>query len=357
MASEQSATARPFELGMSMLRPDDVTSEGLPITRRGYDRAYVDRLLQRTAEAYALTLKKNQSQREQLHALEADLAAAEGEAAASARSVAELMQKSSAGHDQSEKLRELEVRLSRSERARETALTELREASERASDLAGQMEALEQELRELRDLRAQPAPAEPAARPVVVDTPLGAEGEAAGLLLAAARAAEDIRVASRARALHTLKKARELAALVDAQAERERTALTESLERRAQAMREADEILAEAHRVDAEISARRAQIDREVEEALAEARRIDAEAQERRAQADHEAEEALAQARAEADRLVSGSEAARDRMRDLLSDALALLETEAAPESDPLQESLVDDLSSRLHETSEPTSG
>ena len=57
MAAEQAQVTKPFELGMSMLRPDEVTSEGLPLARRGYDRGYVDRLLQRTAEAYALTLK------------------------------------------------------------------------------------------------------------------------------------------------------------------------------------------------------------------------------------------------------------------------------------------------------------
>src|SRR5215210_3913650 len=93
MASEQSAAARPFEVGVSMLRPEEVTSDGLPVALRGYDRGYVDRLLQRAAQAYGLTLTKNQSQRERLLALEADLAAAEGEAAASARAVAELMQK------------------------------------------------------------------------------------------------------------------------------------------------------------------------------------------------------------------------------------------------------------------------
>ena len=73
------------QFGMSALRPDDVTSRGLPVVMRGYDREGVDRLLARVAEAYALTLRQSLSQRERLRSLEADLAAAEGEAAATRR--------------------------------------------------------------------------------------------------------------------------------------------------------------------------------------------------------------------------------------------------------------------------------
>jgi DivIVA domain-containing protein len=378
-----------------MLRPDDVTSDGLPVTLRGYDREHVDRLLQRTAEAYDVTLSKNQSQRERLLALEADLAAAEGEAAASSRAVAELMRKTPAA-DQDQEIQRLQGVLQQAERERDEALADLREASERASTLMGQVEALEYD-------RRTPGRQAPLASMVAKDT-VGGEGEAAELLIAATRAAEDVRLASRARALRTLTKARELATLVRAETDREHEALAASRERRAQAESMAEELLAEANRVDGEIANRRRQLDleveervaavsqleaeaqerrawadREVEERLSEARRVDrevverleranrdaeeriaaarradAEAQERRASAEREAEETLAQARAEAERLVAGVEEERTRMRDLLSGALAMLGTETAPDEDAGRESLVGDLSSRVHESQDP---
>ncbi len=316
MASEQTAASKPFELGDSVLRPDEVTTEGLPLAMRGYERESVDRLVKRVADAYATTLRKNQSQRELIRSLEADLDGAQAEAAASARSVAELMQASArtAGGEgpTSAELRELETRLEGAERERDTAIADLRVATERADALAGQMKSLESDRR------------------VREGTTVGADstdGEAARLLLAAVRAAEDVRSASRARALRTLTKARELAALVEAQAERERTAL-------------------------AETQARRTRAEQEAEERRAEARRVDAEIEERRRQLEHE-EEGLAQARAEADHVVLESEEERRRLRELLAGALASLDTEVSAPSD----SLVDDLSTRLHETAEPAGG
>jgi hypothetical protein len=258
------------------------------------------------------------------------------------------------------------------------------------------LEALEHE----RRMHAEQAPLPS----MVVRDPVDGEGEAAELLIAATRAAEDVRLGSRARALRTLTKARELAALVRAEADREREALADSRERRAQVESMAEEMLAEATRVDGEIANRRRQIDLEVEERLAavsqieveaqerrawadreveerlsearrvdaevverleranrdaeerlaEARRADAEAQERRASVEREAEETLARARAEANRLVAGVEEERNRMRDLLSGALAMLDTETALDEDAAPESLIDDLSSRVHESQDP---
>jgi len=317
MASERAAAALPFETGTSTLRPVDVTSEGLPVAMRGYDRERVDRLLERVAEAYASALRQHKSQRERLRSLEADLAAAEGEAAASARSVAELMQSSLAtGHPPPtrEALHRLEVRLVRSESEREQALADLRVVSERAAELGRNLETLEDEQR----VQAQAEAAQPAAAD-------GAEGDAARLLIAATRAAEDVRSASRARALHTLTKARELSALVHAQTERERVALAEMQERRMQLEREAEEILAEAGRVDAELQVRRAQFQLE-------------------------AEGILEGARAEAGRIVAATEGERQRVRELLAGALASLGVEAATPP----ESLVGDLSSLLYEKTHP---
>jgi DivIVA domain-containing protein len=274
------------------MRPEDVTNHDLPLAMRGYDRERVDRLLARVAEAYTLTWRQSEALRERLRSLEAELAAAEGEARASAKSVAELMQRSPAAKDQPPQTREardvLEVRLERSERAREQALADLRQMSEQASALGQRVEVLEDEL-----TRPQP--------PAEVAQPAVADGEAARLLVAATRAAEDVRDAARERALRTLTKARELSTLVQAQTERENLALAETQERREQVQREADEI--------------------------------------------------LARARAEADRVVVAIVEERHRVRELLAGALASLDAEGAASS----EGLIADLEVRLHETTEPT--
>ena len=294
-ASEKAAseTAASVPAGLTTVRPEDVTSTGLPVTMRGYDRDRVDRLLARVREAYALTLQQCQTLRDGQRSLKTELDAAEGEASASARSVAEQVRRSAAAEDQLQQAREaradLEARLERAESEREQALADLQEAAGRASDLGRRLEALENGL--LPPDRGE----------VTSPQSAGADGEAAQLLVAAARAAEDVRTASRARALRTLTKARDLAALVQAQTEREQAALVAAQERR-------DEVEREANRL-------------------------------------------LARAQAEADSFVMAIEDERRRVRELLTGALVSLDGESAAPP----ESLMTDLESRLHETTEPT--
>ena len=226
------------------------------------------------------------------------------------------------------------------------------------------------------DARAQPAAPSRATPP---------DEEAARLLVASARAADDVREASRAEALRTLTEAREASALVEAQTERERAALAEIRERRAQVEREAEELLAETGRVEDEIQERRARAEREAEELLAraqaEADRVLAGAgQERRVQAEREAEELLARARAEADRvaaeteerrgqvareadearlraneadrIVAAAEKERQRVRKLLAGAIASLDVDARAAAPP--ENRVGE-APRLPDPTEPT--
>jgi DivIVA domain-containing protein len=280
---------------MSTLRPEDVTSHGLPVAMRGYDKERVDRLLARVAEAYALTWQQSQALRERLRSLEAELDAAEGDARASAKSVSELVQRSATAEDQLTQIGvardELGVRLERSESERKQAVGDLREMTERASDLDRRVEAFEDAQRR----RGQNGAEVP--RPAVTD------GEATLLLVAAARAAEDVRAASRERALRTLTKARERALQLHAEAELERQALAEVQERRERVEQEADEILAGA--------------------------------------------------RAEAERVNASIEDERRRVRELLTGALAALDTGESPQSDDL----LLDLASRVREAGEADSG
>jgi len=109
--------------------------------------------------------------------------------------------------------------------------------------------------------RVQAQAQEPVAAPAAPD------GEAAGLLVAVARTAEEVRDASRA-----LAEARELSALVEAQTEREQAALAEIQERRGLVERELDEILAQTEHERtalAEMHVRRGQVEREADEILA----------------------------------------------------------------------------------------
>lgn len=210
--------------------------------------------------------------------------------------------------------------------------------------------------------------------------------EAARLLVASARAADDVREAARAEALRTLREAREASALVEAQTERERVILAEITERRVQAERDAEELLAEAGRVEGEMQERRAAAEREAERILAEAMaeadrvlttadaehrvlvereaeavlaearadadRIGAELEERRKKLDAEAEEIRVRGR-EADRIVAATETERLRVRELLAGAIASLEVDQQARAHH-PESLAGDLASRLHGTTEP---
>ncbi len=279
-------------LGMSTLSPEEVTSHELPVALRGYDREHVDRLLARIADAYALTWRQSQSLRERLRTLEAVLEAAEAEAAVSAKTVAELMRRPATEEQQLARVREahdeLEALLEISESERKQALTDLEQMSERASELGKRLEAAENERSTLLQQHVERG------------SPPVADGEAVELLVAAARAAEDVRTASRARALRTLTRARELSTRVHAETERESAAL-------------------------AELQARRDQIERE-------------------------ATEIIAAARAEADRAAAANADQRHRVRELLSGALAQLDTGAAS----LPDGLLAELQSPLRETTEP---
>jgi DivIVA domain-containing protein len=340
---------------LNTLDPAEVTNHGLPVAMRGYDKDRVDRHLARVADAYVLVLRRYTAQQDRLRSLEDELDAAVGEARASAKSVAELMQRSPTTKGQPAQTREppdeLEARLERSETGREQALADLREASERASDLGRRLEAFEDEQRQREQAVAE------VAQPAVAD------GEAATLLVVAARAAEDVRNASRERALRTLTKARERAMQFQVEADRERAALVEMQDRRTQLEREANEILAQARdgmererAALAEMEERREQLEREAHETLAQARADAdreraalAEMEERREQLGHEADEILAQARADADRVVAAIEEERQRVRELLTGALTSLDVEAKAHP----EGLVGDLSSRLQESTE----
>lgn len=294
-APETPAPAEPaakLDSGSGLLRPEDVTSKGLPVSMRGYDRERVDRLLARIAEGYAQTSQQGQALRVRLRSLEEELEAAKGEARASAKAVAELVQRAATAEDQLahvEQARDdLQARFDRSESERQQATSELREATERASALGKRVESLEGAQRgRWHDEAAVPAPS-------------AADGEATLLLVAAARAAEDVRVASRDRALRTLLQARARETRLRAEVAREQAALAELNERREVAERESAEILAAAQ--------------------------------------------------SEAARASSAIEDERRRVRELLTGALSALDTAVAPHSSDL----VDDLSSRLHEAGDP---
>jgi len=323
-SSEAHAAASPSEPGVGALRPEDVTKHRLPVVMRGYDREQTDRLLERLAEAYLLAWREGAALRERVGLLEDDLAAARGEAQASSKSVAELIQRGSTAGDQLAQTRksrdELAAKLDAAERDRKQAVTELREVSERASDLERRLDNLRQRREGEVHRAGQPAVA---------------ESEVAALLIAATRAAEDVREASRGRALRTLLRARERAAQLRDEAEHERAAAAEMLERRGQAEREANEILAglEERREQAE------QAERKASEMLAEA-------ETRRIQAERDANEILAGARGEAERLVTSVEDERHRVRKLLVGALESLDAEG--KTPP--EGLVADLSTRLQD-------
>jgi DivIVA domain-containing protein len=298
-----------------MLRPEDVTRHDLPLAMRGYDREQVDRFLHRVSEAYLLTWRQALALRERLRTLEEELFHAESELSAGSKEVADLVQRCSTAEDELTQTRklgsELSAKLERSEYERKEALLDVQVASERASDLEKQLQAYG------NGQRRQDAEAD-------ADGP--ADEGAATLLVAAVRAAEDVREASRGRALRTLVKARERAALLHGEAERERLALAEALERRERAEREANQ-LSEGIREEAE------------RERLALA-----EALERRELAEREAGEIVERARLEAERVVASVEEERLRMRELLSGALQSLDADSTPSTD----GLVADLASRL---------
>ena len=280
MSSRPSTSETGLTGGLDVLRPDDVTSDGLPIAMRGYDRNRVDRLLSRVSQDYLHVWLQRDTLRERLRSLEAEVQAAEGEARASATSVAELVQRVATVERELAQTRaakeELEARLARSEGEREEAVRR-----------AGAVE--------------RPGPG-PAASATPAPPQPRTDGEAARLLLSAARAAAELRDSARERAQNTLRAARERAASLAAETKRERSALAEMQERRREAERVADEV--------------------------------------------------LARARAEAEHVAAAIGEERDRVRSLLSRALASLDVGVEASS----ASLLADLSARLRETGETDS-
>jgi len=134
---------------MVALQPEDVTDIDLRRATRGYDKAQVDRHLARVADAYALSLRRCEQLQELLRSLEDELDAAVGEAEASAREVARLIQRSPTTQapplETDKVLDKLEARLTRSENEREQALVDLRQMSEHASELGQLLQVLEAE--------------------------------------------------------------------------------------------------------------------------------------------------------------------------------------------------------------------
>ena len=335
---EQPPITSPFEpgTGKGMLRPEDVTSHDLPVGMRGYDREHVERFLHRVSEAYLLTWRQALALRERLRLLEEELAEAHGEAEVSSKAVSELVQRCSTAEDhltqarsahaelvakaelaESERKKavdshaELAAKVELAESEREKAVAEVRELTERAAEMEKRLETS--------------AAASSGSTVLELPSDADAETEAANLLVAAARAAEDVRVGSRRRAVRTLVKARERAALIQSEADREQEALAAAQEALAAAQHASDlaqQELAVAH--------------------------------ERREKAEAEAEEILARAQAQADRVVTSVEDERARMRELLSGALASLEAEVSTHVDDAgitaSEDLVSDLATRLQE-------
>jgi hypothetical protein len=183
------------------------------------------------------------------------------------------------------------------------------------------------------------------------------DGEAARLLVAAARAAEEVREASRLRALQTLTRARERARELDAETGRQRAVLAEMQQQRERAEREAAELIERARaEADSLLAAmeeeRRSQIENELAALHAETERERvalAALHEQRLQAEREADEIRARARAEAEGVVAAIELERRRVRELLSGAIASLDAGAGAGPD----NLAGDLASRLNERRE----
>jgi chromosome segregation ATPase len=317
------------------MRPESITCEGLPIVMRGYDRERADRLLSRVAEAYGYLVLQRDSLRARISSVEAELAAAEEEARASARSVAELVHRCASVDSELSATRsvrdDLTQRLSRVEAERAQALAELQASAGRAEELERRAHTLEQALRDR--LEAPPELPGQASEPAWASRFAGSEAEAARLLLEATRASEQLRETAREQMRTALKKARERVALVEGEAEREQARVAEMKERARRAEDAAEKTVSQA----------RAEVER------MEARVAEMEEWTRRAEG--EAEEILARAHAEAAGVASAVSEERDRVRLLLTGALASLDVSSQGASSG---DLVADLAARLQESSAP---
>lgn len=255
-----------------LLRLEDVTAEDLPVNVRGFDRHAVERRLARVADSYSLLLRQRDELRERLELAEAQVAAAEGEARVSAREVAALTHRSAAADD---------------------AVTAARRR-------VGELE------RALAEARRLP----PEGRPQQQTMP---EATAAELLLAARRAAEQVRASARQDARVALHKARARAEAISREADLQRRSLEQATAR---------------------VAALAAQAERE--------RQAAEEARARREEAEREAGHVLERARTEAERAFAVLGEQRRRVQSMLGQALEALG------GDDHSADVLDDLASRL---------
>lgn len=218
---------------LGALRPEDFAVVGVPTVIRGYERRRVEWLLLRASEAYAYVVRQRDAARDRIRSLEADAAAADGEARVSAASVAELTQR----------------------------LASAEEATRRA------VEAREKAEQRLLAVEAENDRTVSHADP---DT------EAASILVAAVRTAEELRQSSRARALATLTRARQRAAALAEEVDREERALGEARNRRAEAERVARELLDQARAEAERVAGERREAERLAAEIGDERRRVQA---------------------------------------------------------------------------------
>lgn len=159
------------------------------------------------------------------------------------------------------------------------------------------------------------------------------EEDASRLLLAAARAADDVRQTSRGRALDTLRRARERARRVDAEADAAKMAVAELDERLREAEEERAAIVAEGHAEAARIVAegrlaeeRASELERHAkvlyESREAEIERLAGEAaQQRRAEIDAEARDIVTAAQAQADEIAARADRVEEQSERLLMEA------------------------------------
>ncbi len=239
-APPRTGAAAPAVPDLGALRAEDFTVANVPTVMRGYERRRVEWLLLRASDAYAYVVRQRDTARERIRALEGEVAATESEARVSAASVAELVQQVAAEQETARRAiaarDEAERRLASMEDEHRQALADLQVATDRASS--------------------------------------DPDAEAASILVASVRAAEEIRRSSRARALATLARARERATAVAAEMEREQGALADARERRLDAERVAGELLERARAEAERVAMRRSETERLAAEVGDERRRV-----------------------------------------------------------------------------------
>jgi chromosome segregation protein len=278
-----------------LLRPEDVTTEDIPVAVRGYDRHSVDRRMGRIAESYERLLRQRDELRERVEADEARVVAAEDEAKVSARQVATLTQRGIVAEEQLAALRR------------------------RVAELEDALDAAR---------RTPPAP-EPSAPASLIP-----EARAAELLLAAKGASEQLRRATREDARVVLRKARAKADAVAMEADRQQRAMREQEARIASLAARAEEQRRAVEAASARVMALSAEAERERQAADA--------ARARRDEAEQEARRMLDRARDEAERAIAALGEQKRRVRGMLGQALDALA------GDDKSSDVLADLSARL---------